>query len=280
MEEINLYKLMGFYVRNWLLILSLTLTGLAAGLIYNQFIQVPMYKSNATLLLTKERGVTQDVTLLNNYVQLFQSRRVLEPVIKKQKIDATYNEFAGNVSATNAKSTEVLKLSVSTNDPQVSRDFLREAVIIFKAEAKKIYGSDDLTVVDNASNAVPPYNVKKLQQLAIASAAGFVVSLLVLFFIYDARGGKVDNWGKKSRRVVKEEPAPQTVVPEAEPAIADEPASMVLVDVEPINVAPKAPAQEETLIGEVKKAVNNGAWIAEPTEGDQLNDKWQQPIIL
>ena len=205
MEEINLYKLLGFYVRNWLLILSITLAGLAAGLIYNQFIQVPMYKSDATLLLIKEDGVSQDMnaTLLNNYVQLFQSRRVLEPVMQDQKLDMKFEDFVKRVSATNEKSTEVLLLSVSTDDPEVSERFLGAAVQNFKSEAEELYGKDNLTIVDDASNAEPPYNVNKVLQLAIASGIGFIVSLLVLFFIHDIKGGKVEDLTLMSRNSKK-----------------------------------------------------------------------------
>lgn len=192
MEEINLYKLLRFYVQNWLLILSLTLIGLAAGLAYNEFIQVPMYKSSATLLFVNPSGVssTQDSTRLNNYVQLFQSRRVIEPVMEQQGIDKPFEQFISGVSATNDKGTEVIHLSVSTADPVVSHNFLTAAVKSFKAEAKEIYGADSLKVVDNAGDAEPPYNVRKPLQLAIASGAGFVLSLIVLFFVYDASGGK------------------------------------------------------------------------------------------
>ena len=212
MEEINLYKLLRFYVQNWLLILTITLVGFAAGLAYNQFIQVPMYKSNATLLFVNPngRGSTQDATWLNNYVQLFQSRRVLEPVIKDQNLDVSFDSFIGSVSAVNDKGTEVIRLSVSTDDPVVSQEFLRQAVVSFKAEAKELYGNDNLRIVDNASNAEPPYNVKKELQLAIATGAGFVVSLIVLFFIYDASGGKAGKLGGTKKRAAK---APKATKP-------------------------------------------------------------------
>lgn len=204
MEEINLYKLLRFFTQNWLFIVILTLAGLTAGLVYNAFIQVPMYKSTATLLFVNPSGVssTQDATRLSNYVQLFQSRRVLEPVMSEQEIGMTFDQFIGQVSATNDKNTEVIRLSISTTDPEKSREFLREAVISFKNEAKEIYGTDSLNVVDDASNAEPPYNVNRVLQLAIATSVGFVVSLIVLFFVYDASEGKAKKllFGKKRVR--------------------------------------------------------------------------------
>lgn len=205
MQEINLYKLFKYYARNWWIILSFTLLGLLAGVIYNQFIQVPMYKSNATLLFINPgaSSSTQDATLLNNYVQLFQSRRVLEPVISEQKLGVTFDQFSPAVSAVNEKGTEVIKLSVSTEDPAKSQKFLKAAVDSFKKEAEALYETDKLQIVDNASEAVPPYNVKKELQLAIAAGAGLVLSLIVLFFIYDAKGGKVEKRVKKQQIVKK-----------------------------------------------------------------------------
>jgi capsular polysaccharide biosynthesis protein len=203
MQEINLYKLLAFYVRNWLLILSVTLIGLLAGVVYNQFIQTPMYKSNATLLFINPGSSTstQDATLLSNYVQLFQSRRVLVPVLSDQKLGVTYDQFSPSVSAMNEKGTEVIKLSVSTDNAQKSQKFLKAAVDSFKKEATTLYGADRLQVVDNASDGEPPYNVKKPLQLALSTGAAFVLSLIVLFFIYDAKGGDVEKRGKKQKSV-------------------------------------------------------------------------------
>jgi capsular polysaccharide biosynthesis protein len=211
-QEINLYKLLAYSVRNWLLILSLTLLGLLSGVIYNQFIQQPMYKSNATLLFINPGASTstQDATLLNNYVQLFESRRVLEPVISEQKLGVTYDQFKPSVVAANEKATEVIKLSVSTNSPEKSQRFLKAAVVSFKKEATSLYGVDKLQVVDNASNAEPAYNVKKPLQLTIATGAGLVLSLIVLFFIFDAKGGVVE---KKVSRPVAKKPVARVAKP-------------------------------------------------------------------
>jgi capsular polysaccharide biosynthesis protein len=207
MQEINLYKLLAYYAKNWLLILSITLGGLLAGVIYNQFIQQPLYKSNATLLFINPGSSTstQDSTLLNNYVQLFQSRRVLEPVISEQKLGVTYDEFSPSVVATNEKGTEVIKLSVTTDNSDKSQKFLAAAVDSFKAESEKLYTTDKLQVVDNASNAEPPYNVNKPIQAVLATVTAFVLSLIGLFFVFDAMGGKVSEKDtvKKSVKPIK-----------------------------------------------------------------------------
>jgi capsular polysaccharide biosynthesis protein len=190
MQEINLYKLLAFYAKNWLLILSLTLAGLLGGFIYNQFVQVPMYKSEATILFINPEATNsaQDTTIINNYVELFSSRRVIEPVIQEQKIDIAYDTLVKSISATNEKGTEVIRLSVSTDNSKTSSNFLKAAVVSFKEKANELYGKDNLKVVDNASNAEPAYNVNKPIQLLLATAIGFIVSCISLFIVYDIRG--------------------------------------------------------------------------------------------
>ncbi len=271
MEEINLYKLLGYYVRNWLLILSITLTGLVAGLVYNQFIQTPMYKSNATLLVIKEAGAAQDTTLLNNYVQLFQSRRVLEPVIKSQNLDMTYEQLSSGVSAVNEKNTEVLQVSVSTKNPEVSQKFLAAAVDSFRAQVQEIYNRRNVTVVDNASDAEPPFNVNKPLQLAIATGAGFVVSLLVLFFIYDAKGGNVEKRGKKKVKATKK------------PALSQTPKQtkqLALPEVAKLNPVRKAGAAgkktTKQLASKLKNSAKSSLWIEEQPL-DEPNDESARP---
>ncbi|MFZ1302014.1 MAG: Wzz/FepE/Etk N-terminal domain-containing protein [Candidatus Microsaccharimonas sp.] len=268
MQEINLYSLLKFYARNWWLILSLTLLGLLAGVVYNQFIQTPMYKSNATLLFINPGASTstQDATLLNNYVQLFQSRRVLEPVISAQKLGVTYDEFSSSVAAVNEKGTEVIRLSVSTDNPEKSQKFLKAAVESFKEQAESLYDTDKLQVVDNASDAVPPYNVHKGLQLAIATGAGFVLSLIVLFFIYDAKGGKVEKRGKK-QPAAKKPVAAKTSTKRKAPAQKESPITTFVADLktafsaENLSITPEskpAPTQKPALdVASKKPAVKS-----------------------
>lgn len=187
MQEINLYDLLRYYARYWALILALTIGGFAAGLIYNYFIQVPMYKSSATLILIDDtaKPVAKDPTVINNYLELIKSRRVLEPVIQKQHLSQSYEQLAGSLSTSNDKDTEVIKISVSTTDPQVSKKAADGTVTSFRNEVKHLYSTNNFQVVDGASTPKEPYNVHKPLQLVLFSAAGFLVAVVTVFFMFD-----------------------------------------------------------------------------------------------
>jgi capsular polysaccharide biosynthesis protein len=186
-QEINLYELLKHYAKYWYFIVGATLLGLIAGLIYNNFIQVPLYKSNATLIVVNNAGTTvkSDTTLINNYQQLLKSRRVIEPVITESNINDSYKAVVGSVDTTNEKDTEVIKVSYSSTSPEQSQNVLNATIESFKNKIKDIYGKDNIQVVDGASISYEPYNVSKSLQLALASAVGLLSSIIILFFVYD-----------------------------------------------------------------------------------------------
>lgn len=154
MEEINLYHLLKYYATKWRIILVATLIGLAVGLIYTSIIQTPVYKSEATLLLVNPNAnqAPQDQILINNYVELFESRRVLLPAIKKQGIDMDYREVESIVMATAEKDTDVIKVSISTTDPKQSQDFINAAIASFKNQAKQLYGAANSSTLCSLTN--------------------------------------------------------------------------------------------------------------------------------
>jgi len=194
-QEINLYNLLGFYLKKWWIIVSLTLVGLASGFIYSQFIQVPLYKSGATLILirTSDKTSVQDVTQINNYKELFISRRVLEPVIKKLRLNQSYDELVSSIETVNDKDTEVIKVTVSSNNPKTSKSIIDGAVSSFKEQVKKLYVIDNVQVIDNAYLSDVPYNVHKETTLALSATAGFITSIIVLFFVYDYKMNSKDK---------------------------------------------------------------------------------------
>lgn len=179
---------MRFYARKWLTIATVVMIGAIIGVIYTFFVQQPQYKSTATLLLVGTgRTSNQESVVLNNYVQLFESRRILEPVIAEQKYDATYDKLAANTTAENVKNTDIINVSISTSSPKTSKALLEATIEKFRNEAKTLYGDGaiKINVVDAADAPIAPTNVKPIQQIGLAIVAAFALAMVALFFIYD-----------------------------------------------------------------------------------------------
>ena len=161
MEQINLYKLLTYYLKHWYIIVGFMLVGLSAGHYYNTYIQKPSYKSDATMFVanTGDAAVSKDSALINNYIEIMKSRRVLEPVIDELKLDLSYDQIAGSLSVNNQKDTAVIKITVVTGNPATSKSIADSIVISFKKQIENLYGKEDIKIVDNASTSELPNNV-------------------------------------------------------------------------------------------------------------------------
>lgn len=203
MQEINLYDLLRYYARNWLLLLSAVFVGAIIGLTYTNFIQTPLYKSDATMLVVGAR-TSQDATINNNYTELFKSRRVLETVIEQQGYKGDYEQLLSRTTATNDKNTDIIKVSISDTEPKKSEQLLSASLEVFKKEASTLYDSNNIKTVDVASLPGQSYNVNVLLQTSLAVAATFFLAVIALFFVYDYRmSNPVKAQPAKSKKTTK-----------------------------------------------------------------------------
>ncbi len=205
MQEINLYDLIKYYFKYWYVVVMLMLAGLGIGYGYNQYYQVPLYKSDATLLVinTDSSASKVDTKQINNYIQLVKSRRVLEPVMSNMGLSQGYQELADTIQTSNEKETEVLKISITSTVAATSRNSLDGIIDSFRTELAKLYSKDNIQVVDGASTPREPYNVNKPLQLALATVAGLLLAIISLFFAYDYKINNAKAGAKPKKHLIK-----------------------------------------------------------------------------
>jgi capsular polysaccharide biosynthesis protein len=212
MEEINLYDLLRFYAKKWLTIASFAIAGAIIGVIFTYYIQQPLYKSSATVLLVgTNRTSGQESVVLNNYVKLFNSRRVLTPVIAKHDYNKSFDSLVANTTAENTKNTDFISLSMSTTDAKTSKVMLESAIQEFGKQAKELYGDNSvrISIVDAANTPTGSTNVKPLQQIGIATVALTALSIIGLFFVYDYKHSQLVK-AANAKPAAKKKPAKKT----------------------------------------------------------------------
>ncbi len=194
MEEINLYDLLRYYAQKWLVIISIAIGGAGIGIVYAYFIQQPVYESSATVLLldTERTTANQESVTLNNYMELMTSRRVLEPVIDRLNYSGSYDTLVENITVTNARGTDMITVSMSTNNARTSRALLESTLQEFGEQARNLYGDTSVrtSVVDAASEPNNPSNVKPVQQIGLATAAAIALAFIILFFMFDYKNSR------------------------------------------------------------------------------------------
>ncbi len=174
----------------WVVVLSV-LIGYMGIYIVDTIVYEPEYTSSATLVVsTKGSGnsafsyFSTSSEMADIYTNVF-----IEPAMKERAAaHAGYDYFNGRISASVLESTNFLRISVTSGDPQAAYDLLKSVLVVYPEISDNIFENAVInvltppTVPKNATNAVSSTNTN-----IIISAIAVVVifAILVLSVLRD-----------------------------------------------------------------------------------------------
>lgn len=191
MEELNISDLLKYFWSFIWIVAITTVLGFLASWIYTSYIQVPLYQSQTSLVLTTtdESMITQnDVNLNKNliptYREIIKRRRVLSEVIDNLGLDISVSNLASRIDVTSANDTELIVISVLDEDSTLARDIANEIAVVFKEEITSIYNIKNVSIVDDAIEATAPSNVNAKKQYLIGIIGGFLIGSIIIFILF------------------------------------------------------------------------------------------------
>lgn len=209
MEEIDLKELIRVFWEKRTTIILLVAIFMVLGFIYSSFLVVPKYSSSIKLVLAQsssssESGgiTTTDVTLnsklISTYEGILESSRVVRQVISNLGIEDSESNIINNVSVTSQTGTDIIKITVSNNDPKKAADIANEIAKVFSEEVKRIYGMENIKILDSAEENDVPSNINLTKTIVIFGAIGFIIAVAYVIIVY-----MLDNSIKSSDDVEK-----------------------------------------------------------------------------
>ena len=195
MEEVDLKELFVYFMKRISIIIAIVFLFLVTGFVYISFIRTPLYKGDTTVILVNknDNNNTQSVTqsdivlnqkLVSTYTQIVKSKKVLNQVIENLALNSTYGQLNKHVSVSNVSDTEIIKISVSDEDPERAANIANAVANVFKEEVSNIYHLENVTIIDKAEVQSKPFNIKTGKTLAISFVGGLAISLMLLFILY------------------------------------------------------------------------------------------------
>lgn len=206
MEELNLNELFNYFFTKLLLIILIILIFLTGSIVYSTYIQKPMYSSYTTILLTKEENtaitsaeLNLNRSLVDTYSVIIKSNRVLEQVISNLNLEYSISELKNKVSVESVNDTEIIKITVKTNNAELSTNIANEIAKVFNSEIVKLYKIQNIGVIDIAKKNEIPYNVNFIKQVVLGTLIGIVMSFAVVFvmFYFDTTVKNAEDVEKK-----------------------------------------------------------------------------------
>lgn len=193
MEEFNISEFIKYYFSLIVIVILFIILGAVGSWYYTDYIQVPMYKSQTSLVLTRAGDSTGSITqndislnknLVATYREIIKSRRILSNVISNLNLDITEKELSDKVSVTSSNDTELIIISVVDKDSKLARDIANEIAKVFKEEITTIYNIENISIVDVAIKAKDAYNVNPLKQYVIGVGSGFLIGSLIITIMF------------------------------------------------------------------------------------------------
>lgn len=200
MEEIDIKEIFYYIFKKKMFVILLTILGVVAGIFYTKYLVTPMYSSVTTVVLSKPtnttnlyntnvEGITQsDLTLnsklVSTYSEIMKSRAVAEEVKETLGLDISEESLMSNISVSAKDGTEMLKIQVLNENPEIAAAVANTLSDVFKGKVKEIYNIENVTIIDKAIPSSTPNNINYIKNVGLFGAIGFVLSCSILFLIF------------------------------------------------------------------------------------------------
>lgn len=195
MEEINIKDFFNYLKKYILIICGVVVIFVIGVFTYDKSIKKSLYTTYTTIILTKSNEaqtgttITQNDILLNQklvetYTKIIKSKLVLDQVISETGITYTAEELGQNVAVEAYENTEMLKISVTDSDPELSASIANSIAQVFSGEVAKIYQMNNISVIDIAQVPEEVSNNTLTRDFFIALFISIFGSIGVIFIIY------------------------------------------------------------------------------------------------
>lgn len=192
-EEVEIDLLEIFFLikrRIWIILATGLLFGAATGIVTHYCI-VPTYSSTAKLyILTSSTSITSladiqvGTSLTKDYIQLVQSRPVVEEVISNLKLKRTYEEILEQMSFSNPTDTRILVITAEDPDPVLAKDMVDEFVEVAKVNIASIMKTEEPSIVELGYIADKPVSPSMTKNIAIGALLGMFITVAIILVLY------------------------------------------------------------------------------------------------
>lgn len=196
-EEITLDLRDFFYIirKRMKLIVGITIACTLVSGILSFFVIKPTYQAKTSIVIGKtDAGASNDKNqynyndvmmfqkLVKTYAEIGKSRAVAESAAVRAK-SVTADQIEKIVTVTPQTDTQIIEFKIETNDPRQAYVVINAVSEAFIQEAKRIYPTGNIQVMDAAKVPEKPIKPKKALNVAIAFFVGLMASVGITFVL-------------------------------------------------------------------------------------------------
>ena len=177
--EIDLLELLGVLRFRIIQIGICAIIGALIAGIVSFFVLTPIYSSTAKLyIISKSTSITSladiqvGTSLTSDYVELVNSRTVLEPVIEDMNLEDTYGTLSNRLTVTSPSNTRLLYITIEDENPEMAMQIANAIAKEAQIQISEITKSDEPTIAEKAVVGEAPVSPNKVRNVAIGLLLG------------------------------------------------------------------------------------------------------------
>ena len=189
-ETIDLLEVLNAVRQHLLAVILTTLILACAGFGASKFLMTPKYQASALMIVNTRQDTTSNVTsdqinsatkLVSTYSIIIKSDTVLQQVINNLGLSLTYSELAGRVAVSAVDDTQVMKITVTSDNPEWARQVCEQITVVSPDVILESVEAGSVKVISSASINPDPVSPNTMRNTAMGGVAGLVISLGIIF---------------------------------------------------------------------------------------------------
>lgn len=193
-DVIDLLDLGRALLRKWWAIALCLVIGAAAAFGGTKLLITPQYTATSMIyILSESTSITSlaDVQIGDSLAQDFmiigKSRPVVEKVIKRLDLDASYEAVSKTITFENPTDSHILKISVTNQDPKLAADISNAVAEVTRAQIADVMGTDEPNTLEEAIVPVSPSSPNTMKNTMLGALLGAVLAagLIIVLYLMD-----------------------------------------------------------------------------------------------
>ena len=181
--------------RAWVVILSAAIAAVI-GFSLAAFAITPMYSSSVMMYVNNSSfslgntsfsisssEISAAQSLLKTYIVILNNRTTLEAVIDKAEVDYTYKDLSGMISASSVNDTEVLKVTVTSEDPYEAAKIANCIAEVLPTRISEVIEGSSMKIVDSGVVNLQKVSPSITKYTAVGFTLGALAAVMILVII-------------------------------------------------------------------------------------------------
>ena len=188
--QIDLMRLIGTLIHKAWLIAVVSIVCALVTLAGTLLFVTPQYRSSAMFYVNNNSMSLGDAALsissadisasrglVKSYIVILKSRETLNDVIDYAKVDRTYSQLRGMISAEAVDSTEIFQVDVTSPDPAEAEAIADAIAYILPKRISSIIEGTSARIVDSAVAATRPFSPNYVKNTLLGFVVGFAMAV-------------------------------------------------------------------------------------------------------